>query len=70
MGNHIGEYDKVKMVIAILEVLEISGENPRIEKIQSECYKELNDFLQGVDREWLIYLLKEVRKDAVDKVEH
>jgi hypothetical protein len=68
MGKYIGEFDKTEMIIQLLEVLEIKGSNPIIEKVQDECEKNLKDYLANVDTDWLILLMIRIRKDKEDRI--
>lgn len=65
--KHIGEFDKTEMVIALLEVLEIKGNNPVIEKVRSQSYVQLKEFLSNCDPEWLVGLMLRVRENLKEK---
>ena len=60
--KYIDQYNDAKAGIELLEVLEIEGDNPHINKLQHEARKELRIFLKGIDIDWLIGFLLEARK--------
>jgi hypothetical protein len=67
MSEHISQYDKTKAVIVCLEVLEISGDNPMVDKIQAEANNQLKEYLKDCEPQYLIGLLLRVRESARNK---
>ncbi|MBU2061717.1 MAG: hypothetical protein KKH44_07720 [Bacteroidetes bacterium] len=62
--TYIDKYNDAKAGIELLEVLEIQGDNPHINKLKSEARKELKIFLEKIDVDWLVGFLLEARKQA------
>ena len=61
---YIDKYNDAKAGIELIEILEIQGDNPHINKLKSEARKELKIFLEKIDVDWLIGFLLEARKAA------
>jgi hypothetical protein len=65
---YISEHDTRKAIITCLEVLEIKGDNPMIDKLQIEARELLRNSLSSLDKDWHIRLLLDIRKDVREKL--
>lgn len=62
MKDYIPEHASLDTVIALIEVLEIRGDNPHILKLQGTCHEELRAILEGATASFLTGVILEARK--------
>lgn len=70
MQKYICEYDKTDVVEELIQVLEITGNNPHINKLQDESHKILVKYLENfTNTNLLISVIIELRKRARIEIE-
>lgn len=56
--------DGTEAALALIEVMEIGGENKHIENLQRACWDELEGMLKNAAPGWLLSVIIEGRKRA------
>lgn len=62
--KYIHDGDTREVALALIEVMEIVGNNPIIEKLQRESWDELAKILEGATANFLYGLIRDAREQV------